>query len=203
MADRAGVLPVTPQWKSEEEMSVCKPRPLPAEHRVLLPQPLQTDGQVSTSWGSVPDCWPPPLGERKHLVSDTTACVVLCRGRPGDTGTPTWVCLAEFTGNAGCLRGIDTGGPTRPPLHLGIPLFRPPGLHGQSSHAAWGDVEGRSTCVGGPWLCCPVPTTDRIRRQGQLLPPLQNLRFRGAPPVSPCKGSLALKVCRPQRTLRV
>lgn len=45
MADRAGVLPVTPQWKSEEEMSVvCKPRPLPAEHRVLLPQPLQMDG---------------------------------------------------------------------------------------------------------------------------------------------------------------
>ena len=45
MADWAGVLPVTPQWKSEEEMSVvCKPRPLPVEHRVLLPQPLQTDG---------------------------------------------------------------------------------------------------------------------------------------------------------------
>ena len=47
MADRAGVLPVTPQWKSQEELSVvCKPRPLPAEHRVLLRQPRQTDGQM-------------------------------------------------------------------------------------------------------------------------------------------------------------
>lgn len=235
MANRAGVLPLTLQWKSQEELSVvCKPRPLPAEHRVLLRQPRQTDGQMDRCPRPGDQCQTAGLHPWER---GSVWCLIPRRvwpflvAAPGTRALPR-VCLAEFTGNAGYLRGIDTGGPTRPPPHLGIPLFWPPGLQGQSSHDMWGDVEGRSTCVGGPRLCYPVPTTDRIRRRGrppgfgsdpfqpQAWPPsssshpskafpepcrtrhpTQNPCFRGALPVSPCKGSLALKVCRPQRTL--